>query len=518
MLSTINWTNRNIFSGSSDNRFDDVFGSLANQAIAVVDASIAEWQRVIGSFNYGGGPDTYNVTVQMAAAPLTTGSGVGAGASNIAFTNGKPSSADITINYRAIANSGNTSSGWWLDPSPMDNSEFTGINANTSAWVGLPTAALGGADLLTGMLHELGHSMGLFSNSTINAFATDTGVVDTVNAPASSPASEIWRFDSPNVHSLWTAWNSTGGTGMAGTNANGAQHAAPAGIAPIFQNNRTYYAFTDLMNASFTSRSIITDTHAQMLQDAYGYTIVNPSTFGTFYDRLDANGVLTISTPGNGPDTVELQVIGGNIVVSMSLGAPNIGPDPTGTFTSFFPSQSVTSINISTGGDSDVVTIHPIYNSIPIALNMGVRAGVDDLNVWGGAGYDSINVNSPSLVSTGITLTSFTGVNTLNLYLNGGDADVYLPNGGGATIASINGLGGGEFIHLHSLDLFVPLSIYGNGGDDTITIDPLGGTTLVQPQVTVFGNDGNDTLLLGSNDTDLYNAEVTFDGGALLAP
>src|SRR5262245_9870075 len=114
MLSTINWINRNDFSGVTDNRFDDVFGGLATQAISVVDAAIAQWQRVVDSFHYDGAPDTYTVGVYMALAPLTTGTGVGASAGSIGFTNGKPSSATITVNYRSIANSGNTSSGWWL--------------------------------------------------------------------------------------------------------------------------------------------------------------------------------------------------------------------------------------------------------------------------------------------------------------------------------------------------------------------------------------------------------------------
>ena len=47
--------------------------------------------------------------------------------------------------------------------------------------------------------HEIGHSMGLYSNAQMNAFATDTKVVDTINTPASTPPSTVstWRFFIP---------------------------------------------------------------------------------------------------------------------------------------------------------------------------------------------------------------------------------------------------------------------------------------------------------------------------------
>ena len=195
----------------------------------------------------------------------------------------------------------------------------------------------------------------------------------------------------------------------------------------------------------------------------------SPDQFGTFYDRLDANGTLDIRTPtGNSPDTLDLQVSGGNLLVTLGLGSSVLGAD-TSSIVSVLPIASINNIKIDMGDDSDTVTIHSIYNSIPIALNLGSGAGYDVLNVWGGAGYDSMTVNSPSLISTGVTLTSFSGVESLNLFTNGGDADVYLPNCGSATSASINGLGGGEYIYVHSLGHFIPLAIYGNGGSDTIS-------------------------------------------------
>ena len=378
LLSTFNWTNRNDFSGEADNRFDEVFGPLAGQAVAAVDAAIAQWQRVITSFNYAdpNANDTYSLTIKMAAAPLTTGSptSVGASASVSGFVGNKPSSANVTINYRAIGASGNTVGGWWLDPSPIDNSEFAGIAGNTHAWVGVPTSTLGGGDLVIVIVHELGHAVGLFAGPKIDAFTTNTGVVDTLNTPASVPPANLWRFDSPNVHTRWTAWNSSGGSGQPGTNSNGAEHSAPLGSAPLFQNNRTYYAYTDLMNASGGgTRELIATTHALMLQDAYAYTVKDPETFGTFYDRLDADGTLTIRTPGDGGDIVKLEVIGSNLVVSMDLGSPVVGADPI-ALNSIFPLSVIEEIEISTGGGADRVIVGPIISAgdmVPIVVALG---------------------------------------------------------------------------------------------------------------------------------------------------
>jgi hypothetical protein len=48
LLSTITWVNRGFTaSGPLPDRFDTVFGSLANQARSVVDAALAAWARTI---------------------------------------------------------------------------------------------------------------------------------------------------------------------------------------------------------------------------------------------------------------------------------------------------------------------------------------------------------------------------------------------------------------------------------------------------------------------------------------
>ncbi len=293
------------------------------------------------------------------------------------------------------------------------------------------------------------------------------------------------------------------------------------------------------MNASFTNRSIIDDSLAYMLQDAYGYVITPPSRFGTFYDRLDANGKLTIRTPTGGTDQVTLQVVGSNLQVSMGIGAPVLGIDPA-AITSIFPLSSITSIDIDTGDQADVVTLSPISSSIPIKLVMGDTA--DELRINGSAGNDIFSVSLPTITSTGLNLTTVSGVNILTFYTNNGNSDIYMPHTGSITQASIVGYTAGEIIGLYTLDFGTPTTISGNGGNDIINIadgsfagtirskvvvhgnddnDTINlaqnlpfGLAAILDQISVFGDAGNDTLNIGSGNVDAIDATVTFDGGS----
>jgi hypothetical protein len=514
LLSAIVWSNRGSTANDTDG-FNRVFGGLANQARAVIDADLAAWQRVIASFNYGNGTDTYTVAVNMNAAALTTpGNGVGANASFTNSINGKPSQGAVGIGWRNIAASGNSSNGWYLDPTPTDSSEFQGTRSN--GYVQGPTAALGGGDLFSGVLHELGHAFGLSSNASINAFATDTGATDVINAPAASPAAHYWRLDTPNSHTLWTGYDSGGATGGA-TGQAGAQHFAPAG-AVVDQNGRKYYGQTGLMNAFFSSRSLINDDLAFILQDVYGYTIARPSQFGTFYDTLDANGTLRIDAPtGNVNNNLDLQVNGGNLFATLSLGAGQVLGIDAPSVVSIFPLANVKSIRIDMGDGTDAVTIAPLAGTIPITLDG--NGGNDSLTINGSGGDDNFVVNGGVVTGTGVNVTSAQGMESLVINTGLGDANVDLGALFNFSAAiEVNASGGNETLRISRVGAYAgTINISGNGGADTIYVGTNATTNAVNARLTVNGNEGNDAIYLAPTDfflsTGVINRPVTVNGG-----
>lgn len=84
----------------------------------------------------------------------------------------------------------------------------------------------------------------------------------------------------------------------------------------------------------------------------------------------------------------------------------------------------------------------------------------------------------------------------------------------GISSVTINGTSNIDTYDIVSLGLNAPLSIVLGGDDDTVTLgsSPFA-SQLIQSAVTVFGDAGNDTLFLGSNNADSIDANVTFNGG-----
>jgi hypothetical protein len=70
-------------------------------------------------------------------------------------TNGTPKTATITIDDDA------NGVGWFIDTTPQDNSEFTGTDTYFQATPNSP--ASGKYDLLTTILHEMGHTLGFIN-------------------------------------------------------------------------------------------------------------------------------------------------------------------------------------------------------------------------------------------------------------------------------------------------------------------------------------------------------------------
>ncbi len=478
MLANIVWENRAVFSDAdpNDNRFDNVFGGITTlQAIGVVDAAIDYWEKVITDFNYPMGED-YSITISMNASPGSLGANGGFSQVN----GGKPSVGSIGIGWQSgITPTTDNAAGWYLDPTPSEHSEFQGAFLN--AFVRTPSPGMGGVDLFTVVLHELGHAIGLGATQKTRAWSFNSAAVDTINTPASVPASTYWPFDGPSGSSLWTSWDSGGASGTA-NNAGGPQHFAPLG-AQWPAVNPTHFGAAALMNARVTSRSIISDAEALAAADAYGYSIVRPSSFGTMYNTLDANGNLRIdftSLVGSG-DYLQLSTSGDTLITYFDTGVPVPGIDPVGGVTSSFPLSAISSIDIRTGGGQDFIRIEG-NGGKPITVDAGGGDDVIDFSFFGknlgniaastfvngGAGIDSIfaydnnssaaatySVNSARFDRPGwggfsyaadieaLSLTTGTGADTVNVTSTFPGQPVVLNSAGGEEIVNIGSAASG---------------------------------------------------------------------------
>ncbi|MBC8107948.1 MAG: hypothetical protein H7Z14_15270 [Anaerolineae bacterium] len=506
--SGLNWTNR----GSAGNDLDGlaaVFGTEAEKARNVVEAALATWTKVVPNLNNG--INRIDVSFTM------SGKGIGGQGGVTAVSDGRPTAGRIDL----AGGDDSHGMGYWLDPTPYEHSEFSGAINNAfagDATTGSP--AFGKFDLFTLVLLEASHLLGTAKNSNLRIWTS--GLMSNMNITIPTDREEggtgagqlpnkYWLF---NGNSGKVLFNGSSETGVPSDRLN-AVHTSSTTTPPIVYQGNTYYGFEDSNNAFGENgrRYLPSGPNSRFLEDAYGYTIVEPSTFGTFYDRLDGDGTLDIRTrPGNNNDSVELQVIGSNLLVEMSFGSPVPGIDPV-SLNSTFPLNSISKIKIDTGTGSDAVTIHPLSSTIPIAVDTG-GGGFDVLTVVGSAGYDSIAVDAPTITSTGINITSFAGLSRLDLQVGLGNADVRMPDAGSTPEANIIAQGGDETINLHSLSTNTPVTIFGNGGNDTITLGTsVSDANTINSEVVVLGGTGADQLNIGSGNSDAVASNVTFDGG-----
>lgn len=426
--STITWTNR----GQASDRFDSTFGANANLARGVIDATLTSWTRVLTSFNQPGGGNNINVTISMSSS----GTGFGAGTS-VSLSNGFPVAGTITIARGNDTNGDGLGdgAGYFLDPTPLENSEFAGsiLHAFTAdVQAGSPASGL--ADLFTPIVHEVGHLVGMIGGSSrlqnpLNGTVTNTGIADNSEGGGIG----TYRvFDGPSVTHLMTSNN--GGPG--GQDAGALIHSAgPPGNQPVsfnsaFRGTRQLVGTQDIINPvyEFNRRYLVADYLALILKDAYNYTVTMPQSFGTFYAILSqtTGNLLVRGSSAVSNDDIRISRSGSNIVVSVDLGTdpagvgPNGDNSPVGAYVTSFPASSVNSITVQAGAGVDKLTVDFAGgNPIPtggLSYNGGSNPG-DDLTVTGGTfttatinatGANTGNVNLDGSVLTYSAITSIT--------------------------------------------------------------------------------------------------------------
>ena len=547
------WTNR----GQASDNFGLAFGTSAEAGRQVVDAAIAAWERVITSFNRSDGTNTLQVTISIATdamGNLVGGFGAAGGPAATAPSDGKPRTGSVTINAgNIVPGTPNDTNGWFFDATPNDYSEFAGTINNP--FNGSRSSGAG-SDFFSVATLELTHVLGFISPKTggtganfngyrlvSSGMTQATGQRD--NSEGGGNFGYYYIFNGPSVSHALTSYNSGDATDLSWGNV-----IHTAGGSANFNFNAVNYRGTDddgnaLYNGN--ERLLPSWVTANILKDAYGYTVENPARFGTMMAILNQNtGALTVRGIDNSADTIFITASGGITTVHVDLGTdfPGSGFRPgegnLSAWVSEFPTGSIQSININAGSGDDVVNLD-LPGSIPITVSGGA-GGNDLLLIKGSTGYDNINVDFPAITSTALNVQSFSEFEQLRIDTRTGNADLFLPDLlGSMTGVTVQGDSGNETINLHSLEagkpavfflgsgndtvnvqvdfgvglVASPVTINGFDGDDTVNIGPVdfAGTIVTQP-ITFNGDAGNDALVIGSNNADSLAANVSFNGGS----
>lgn len=501
LLSTIQWINRGGLDSDTDG-FNAAYGANAAAARAIVEEAINDWAAIIQDFNYASGSNTYVLSVSAADEP-----GFRAVTRDItADDDGRPISASITLDDNADG------AGWFFDATPADNAEFSSLlnRFTTNAGTG------GNRDLYSTIAHEIGHAMGIAGGGSLllNDFLTDAGVdqVDGDDDP-------LYLF--------------TGDTATATLVSRSGLHVYEGPADPDYPD--APIRANDLMNPGRANpadgRRLISDLDAQILADAYGYTINLPSTLETFLVNYNTttNELVLNGDPQIVDDEFSVTIDGPNLAVMVNDAQAD------------FLTLSVGSVQVLAADGDDT-------------LNVDSRdaPGEVQISLDGGDGDDTANIEATSL-STPVVVALGADSNRTNLTpasrnLDDLDGDVRINNGGFAadvvtfhdqdnpfgdrftithlsverqhssTVTTrfavaamiIHAGGGSSDFNVESLVSTTTLVINAGAGDDTVNLAPafgifdlLGGNLdPINGDVTIHGEDGDDALVL----TDINSA------------
>jgi hypothetical protein len=525
---SIVWSNRaNTTAGGAGDTdgFGANFGTAAPAGRAVVDAVFAYWARIITNWNRSDGTTTLQVNLSM-----DTGFGFGASGApdSAAPSDGKPRTGSISMGRGNNDGVANNSNGWFFDPTPNDNSEFMGNIIN--AFAGQNSAGVG-PDFFSVVSAELVHVLGLISDKNNNGagwngyrmattpFVTATGIRD--NAEGGGAFGFFYTFDGPTIDHLMTGYNSGDGNSNSWGNV---VHTAGVG-APITFAGKTWVGSEDSGNAIYTNeRTLPSYVSTYILADAYGYTVNNPATFGTFY-ATNNNGNLRIRG-SEGVDVITISSSGGNLIVNVDPivdvpGTGNLSNDGNlAGWVSSFPLSSVGTIIVEGNGGQDFIRIDSDGGKF---MNIDAGGGDDfiDFAFSGGRNLDAITASK--------SLVGGSGNDSVFVYDdNNTVADTYTitsarfdrPFWGGFSYASdIEGLvlttgTAANIVNITSTFTNQPIFLNSSGGQDVVNIGTAAaGMNNINANIQVQNNPSTSTVnLIDGADTTADN--VFFDSNA----
>ena len=148
----------------------------------------------------------------------------------------------VTSGHLMLFDSDAAGHGWFIDPTPQDNAEFTHVaNASGTDLFTDPTQdAAGHMDLLTTVMHEMGHVVGL-ADLVGTADHTDLMYIDLVAGERRLPdaadvAKAVDTSNTVNVANDAKGTSLSSATASADTSGNGAMHTGQAENAPVVSN------------------------------------------------------------------------------------------------------------------------------------------------------------------------------------------------------------------------------------------------------------------------------------------
>jgi hypothetical protein len=507
---SIEWINRNTFNDTDplDNKFDNTFGNRAADAIAVVDAAIDHWERIITSWNRSDGTISLQITI------FSFGQSFGGAAAPglVAPADGKPRTGTFTLGGGNLSPDLNDANGWYLDPNPDDHAEFNGPIINPYAG---STIGPGAPDFYSVAIAELTHLLGLISDvnnqgGNFQGYRLESNGSSPTGMPdAAEGVGTFWIFDGPTIDHLMTSVSGGADWG------NIAHSASPADFSgnPITINfaGRTWQGSASAGNARVNASRMIPDfAMAHVLADAYGYSIREPWEFDTFHYVLNRDtGELLIRggrANTSSDDVITIGRSGSDITLSVDVGAdvPGTGalpgPGNLPAFTASFPSSQVTSITIAAMDGDDIINIDGAFAGIPMLVD-------------GGFDNDTVNLapagDNLDLINGMLTVQGNTGTNTLILHdTNNGFDDTFTITQttidrqvippiiyGGFQVLRIDAGAGSATFNVNSLLNTTDLTLHAGGGNDVINIGPGGGNAdAVDGTIHVFGQNNSDTL------------------------
>jgi hypothetical protein len=552
------WMNQGSATNDTDS-FNARFLANADLARSIVRRAVDDWNVVISDQNADrdSNPNTNNVfELTLNAAFLSSGirgdteinqftTGL-ASDGQAGWTVGVPTRATVRVDDNAAG------AGWYFDRTPVDDAEFTAIANSGSAQTGTGFAAsfidINGQsardDFYRTVLHEIGHALGLTSNSdaALDDFLTplyrDSTHQQALWDPTDiEPFTQLKRFQSGSLVATFIGGHLYEGD-LYGVNNDPLVVYAQGSSTPLafvthpnelLNPGRSSPAgHPDPSGPRETARQWISDLDAQILGAAYSYTFVLPSTFNTAHVTLDdltgtlliqgrtnyLDDTFEITTEGTNNETIRVVVNGGTafaatervsrakvtqILVAGNGGGGTLPPNSPLPWQEikYVVSTNQDSADYGTGTGDQVVDIDSVVPGFQVPL----RAALIDAS--GSTISRSIYVprgNYKLTSGAGGATTNDPAVNDLNIhgFTAGTSKDIAIVGtGAGSSVIDATGFGhrifdlGGAFasLKLSRLTLTGGNDLSSSGGGAIVAHN---GASLELDQVAVVGNTTND--------------------------